>query len=91
MPNQKNPITEEGVEIGKITHYFGHLEVAVIELADALKVGDMIRIVGGEVDFTQPVESMQYEHKEIKEAGKGKSVGMKVIGKVHEGYKVYKV
>jgi hypothetical protein len=91
MSNKEVTTAEEGVLIGKITHYFDHLAVAVIELNDTLKVGDTIRIVGGETDFNQPVESIEYEHEKIKEAGKGKSVGMKVIGKVHEGYKVYKI
>jgi translation initiation factor IF-2 len=91
MPNKEVKSAEEGTLIGKITHYFGHLEVAVIELIGTIKVGDTIRIIGGETDFNQPVESIQYEHENIKEAGKGKSVGMKVIGKVHEGYKVYKI
>jgi len=45
------PPAEEGKLIGKITHYFGHIGVAVLELTDALKVGDTIRIVGGETDF----------------------------------------
>lgn len=86
-----NTTTEEGELIGKITHYFGHIGVAVIELSDTLKVGDNIRIIGGETDFNQAVDSMEYEHEKVKEAKKGQSVGMKVAEKVHEGYKVYKV
>ena len=86
MPN------EEGKLIGKITHYFGNIEVAVIELSDTLKVGDTIRIVGGEdTDFTQDVDSMEMEHEKVKKAKKGESVGMKVTDKVREGYQVYKV
>jgi len=78
--------------IGKITHYFSNIEVAVINLAASLKDGDNIRIVGGqETDFEQEVGSMQIDHKEVKSAKKGDSVGMKVDEKVHEGYKVYKV
>ncbi|MFC1789472.1 hypothetical protein ACFLYY_00670 [Patescibacteria group bacterium] len=82
---------EEGKPIGTITHYFGHIGVAVIELTDGLKVGDEIRIIGGETDFNQPVDSIEYEHKKIETAKKGESVGLKVTEKVHEGYKVYKV
>jgi translation elongation factor EF-1alpha len=82
---------QEGELIGQITHYFGNIGVAVIELVGTLKVGDNIRIIGGETDFNQAVESMQYDHQEILEAKKGQSVGMKVKEKVHEGYKVYKV
>ena len=82
---------EEGKLIGKVTHYFGNIEVAVIELSDILKAGDSIRIVGGETDFTQTVGSMEVEHQKVEEAKKGESVGLKVSEKVREGYKVYKV
>jgi len=82
---------EEGKLIGKISHYFGNIGVAVIELSDKLKVGDTIRIIGGEIDFNQTVESMEVEHKKIEEAKKGDSVGLKVDQKVREDYKVYKV
>ncbi|MCK4781809.1 hypothetical protein KAS79_02700 [Candidatus Parcubacteria bacterium] len=83
---------EQGKLIGKITHYFGHIEVAVIELTAGLKVGDTIRIVGGEdTDFEQKVKSMETEHKKIDKAKKGDSVGLKVKEKVREGYKVYKI
>lgn len=77
--------------IGKITHYFSKIGVAVIELLDTLKIGDTIRIVGGETDFSQTVESMEVEHQKVKEAKKGESVGLKVNQKVREGYKVYKL
>ena len=82
---------EEGKLIGKITHYFGNIGVGVIELSDTLKTGDTIRIVGGETDFTQTVESMEIEHKKVETAKKGDSVGLKVKQKVREGYKVYKL
>jgi len=82
---------EEEKLIGKVTHYFGKIGVAVIELDDTLKVGDEIRIVGGETDFTQTVESMEMEHKKIEEARAGDSIGLKVSQKVREGYKVYKI
>jgi translation elongation factor EF-Tu-like GTPase len=88
MPEETLP---EEKPIGKITHYFSKIGVAVIELSDALKVGDQIRIVGGQTDFTQKVESMEVEHKKIEEAKAGDSVGLKVNQKVREGYKVYKV
>lgn len=81
----------EGKLIGRITHYFGNIGVAVIELKDKLKVGDTIRIIGGETDFTQTVDSLEIEHKKIQEAKKGDSVGLKVGQKVREDYKVYKV
>ena len=83
---------KEGKLIGRITHYFSHIEVAVIDLTAPLKVGDTIRVVGGqETDFEQEVASMQVEHEQIKLAKKGDSVGLKIKEKVHEGYKVYKI
>ena len=82
---------KEGKLIGEISHYFGNIGVAVIDLTDKLKEGDNIRIVGGETDFIQEVESMEAEKQKVKEAKKGDSVGLKVVQKVREGYKVYKV
>lgn len=90
MANETETL-EEGKLIGKITHYFSKIGVAVIELSDALEAGDTIRIVGGETDFTQKVDSMQIEHEEIKKAKSGDNVGLKVSQKVREDYKVYKL
>ncbi len=62
---------EEGKLIGKISHYFGNISVAVIDLSDTLKVGDIVRVVGGETDFTQTVSSMEVDHKKVDSAEKG--------------------
>jgi len=98
MANKKKPASakasagKEGKLIGKITHYFSNIEVAVIDLSSALEEGDIIRITGGEdTDFTQDVKSMQIEREKIKTAKKGDSIGIKVKEKVREGYKVFKV
>ena len=77
--------------VGEISHYYGNIGVAVIDLAAPLKVGDTIRVVGGETDFNQVIESMETEHQKVKAAKPGDSVGLKVSQKVSEGYKVYKV
>lgn len=82
---------EEGKLIGRVTHYFSKIGVAVIELTDTLRAGETIRIVGGETDFNQVVESMEIEHQKVNEAKAGDSVGLKVSQKVREGYKVYKI
>jgi len=85
-------VVKEPKPIGRITHYFSNIEVAVIDLVAPLKEGEQIRITGGEAtDFEQEVKSMQIEHEEVKSAKKGDSVGLKVSEKVHEGYKVFKV
>ena len=85
------PDEVEGKLIGKVIHYFDKIQVAVINLIAPLKVGDTIRIVGGDVDFEQTVDSMEVEHEKIDKAKKGDEVGMKVSQKIRDGYRVYKV
>jgi len=75
--------------IGKITHYFGKIEVAIIELSGVLKVGDRVHIKSHNNDFEQDVSSIQIEHKNVKKAKKGDAIGMKVDQKVKEGDEVY--
>ena len=77
--------------IGKVTHFFGRPSVGIIELSDALKVGDTVHVKGHASDFTQQVSSMQIEHVDVSEAKAGDSVGIKVEQKVHEHDSVYKV
>jgi len=77
--------------IGKITHYFGKIGVAVVELTAPLKTGDKISIEGHAGKTEQTVEMMQIEHKQVQQAGAGQSIGLKVNEKVHAGNKVYKI
>ena len=87
-----SPMVKKGKPVGKVTHYYGHIKVGVIKLASPLKVGDEIRILGGEnTDFSQKISSMQIDHEKISKAKKGDAVGLKVSKKVREGYKVYKI
>lgn len=81
----------EEKQVGKITHYYGHLNVGIIELSDALKIGDSIHIKGHSSDFTQSVDSMQIEHANVSEAKSGDVIGVQVIQKAHPHDKVYKV
>lgn len=81
----------EEKEIGKITHYYGHLSVGIIELADCLKLGETIHIKGHTSDFTQSIDSLQIEHANVSEAKSGDIIGVKFTQKVHPHDKVYKV
>ncbi len=81
----------QGREIGKITHYYSHLSVGIIELSDFVKVGNRIRIKGATTDFAQNIDSIQIEHKNVSEAKKGDLIGIKVAGKVHPHDRVYKI
>ena len=78
-------------EIGKITHYYANINVAVLELSKGIKLGDKIRIKGHTTDFQQKISSMQMEHEKLKEAKPGQSVGLKVQEPVRQNDVVYKV
>ncbi len=86
-----NNLPEEGELIGTISHYYGNIGVAVVELSGNLKVGETIRIAGGEADFTQEVESLEVDHQKVSEAKPGSSVGFKVSQKARDGYRVYRL
>lgn len=77
--------------VGSVTHYYGRIGVAVVELTAPLRVGDRIAIRGMTTNFEQVVESMEIEHKPVKEAGPGASIGLKVSGRVREGDIVYRL
>lgn len=77
--------------VGRVTHYFTKISVAVVELSGELKVGDRISIEGPTTNFEQVVNSMQIEHKDVKVATSGQAVGLKVDQRVREGDIVYRV
>jgi len=77
-------------EVGIVTHYFGKIQVGIIKVKTTLKVGDKIHIKGAHDDFSQSIQSMQYEHESISTAKKGLEIGIKVIKPVHENDRVYK-
>ena len=81
----------EGKFLGEIFNYFEKVGVVAIELQDSLKLGDTIRVVGGDKDFTEVIDSMQIEGKNVEQAKKGDRIGIRIAEKVHKGYKVYRV
>jgi len=76
-------------KVGKITHYYDKIGVAVVEILATLKIGDTVEISGSD-DFTQEVKSMQVEHEQVKSAKKGQVVGMKVDQAVKKGDELFK-
>jgi len=81
---------ENVVEVGRVTHFFTKISVAVIELTAPLAVGDTIAIKGPTTDLEQTVESMQIEHENVQRAEAGQSIGLKVAERVRERDIVYK-
>jgi putative protease len=79
------------VEVGKVTHYYNHIGVAVLSLTDSLKLGDRIHIRGHATDFSQRVTSMEVEHHSILWVKPGDNVAVRVVQPVHEHDVVYRV
>lgn len=76
--------------IGKVTHYYDKLGVAVVELKKPLVSGETVTFQHGEQAFSQPVASIQIDHASVKKAKAGTSVGVKVNDKVRPGTKVFR-
>jgi hypothetical protein len=78
-------------KIGKITHYFDRIQVAVLVATEGeIKVGDMVRF-GEDGGAEQKIESLQVDHKPVELIKKGEESGLKVSVKVKPGAVVYKV
>lgn len=77
--------------IGEVTHYYSHLEVAIVKFNRKVKIGETVHFKGHTTDFTETIKSMQYDHKDVDEAELGQEVGIKVSEKVRQGDKVHEV
>ena len=82
---------EQLQEVGRVLHFFGRINVAIIEVSNTISVGDKIAIKGPTTDIEQSVDSMEIEHVKVQKATQGQSIGMKVIDRVREKDTVYKL
>jgi putative protease len=82
---------KEPKPVGVVTHFYGGIGVVIVKFNKVVKVGDRLHFKGATTDFEETVKSMQYDHKDIKQAKKGQEVGIKVKEKAREGDKVYLV
>ncbi len=78
-------------KVGRVTHFYPKLNVAVVELSASISKGDRIVIRGSSTNIEQSVDSMEIEHKQIASAQTGQSIGLKVAGRVRENDIVYRV
>lgn len=84
VPPVEEPAANEQA-IGTVTHYYSHLSVAVIQINKGLlQTGSTIHVKGHTTDFFQSIESMEYEHQHVEQAGAGQSVGLKVKDHVRQ-------
>jgi translation elongation factor EF-1alpha len=77
--------------IGEVIDYFAKVGVVALRLTGSLKVGDRIKIKGGEHEFEQEVESIQIDRNPVESADDGDEAGIKVSERAHKGNKVYLV
>ncbi len=76
-------------KVGKVTHYYDKIGVAIVALDAPVKLGDMLTFKKGEAEFSQPVESMQIERAGVDTAKKGDVVGIQTTEPVKEGTEVF--
>lgn len=76
--------------IGEVSHWFGRIGVAGVQLSGDLALGDRIHIVGHTTDLEQEVASMQLDNEDVSEAGSGDEIGIKLTSRARPGDKVYK-
>jgi translation elongation factor EF-1alpha len=79
------------IQIGKVTHYYTHIGVAVLKLSGEIKLGDTIRILGHTTEFLQRVESLEIDHRKVQSAGPEDEVALQVWDYVRKGDDVFKV
>ena len=75
--------------IGTVTHYFGHLSVAAINLTAPLAVGDRIHIRGHMTDVEETVRSMEIDHRSVELANPGDDVAIHVTEHVREHDRIF--
>jgi len=78
------------IKVGRVSHYYDRIGVAVLDLSGELKVGDTILILGRTTEFTQQVVSMEIEHQKVQSVGPGMEVALRVAEPVHKGDTVFK-
>ena len=84
-------MSEELQEVGRVSHFFTKISVAVIELTATVSVGDRILIKGPTTNLEQTIDSMEIEHEKVQKAGADQSIGLKVKERVRETDVVYKI
>ena len=75
--------------IGYVSHYFGKISVAALELNGTVRVGDWVQFYGNNTNFSQQITSMQIDRAPVEEAYEGQSIGVQVDYQVREGDYVY--
>lgn len=85
----RKPVPAAGKPIGRVTHFYNEIGVAIVKFNRKVPVGATLYFKGATTDFKETVKSMQYDHQPIVAAPKGKLIGIKVKKRVREGDETY--
>jgi len=78
--------------IGSVIKFFDKTSVAAVKLDFGdLAIGDIVRIKGSATDFTQKVETMEFDHQPVQKAIRGQFTGIKLSQPAKPFDMVYKV
>lgn len=78
--------------IGSVIKFFEKNQVAAVKIDFGdLSVGDTIHIKGNNTDFTQKVETMEFDHKPVEKATRGQFTGIKLSRPAKPFDLVYKI
>ena len=75
--------------IGKVTHFFDRIRVAVLALEDELYLEDWVLFEGPRTELEQQVQSMQIEHAAVDVGHPGEEVAIKLDDVVRVGDEVF--
>lgn len=78
-------------KVGTVTHWYGEISVAGVDVEGDIKIGDTIRIVGATSDFTQTLDSMQIDHEDVEAAKAGDSIGIKAVDHARINDEVFRI
>ncbi len=89
ISNQEALVME--IHIGRVTHFYSQIYVAVLKLTSEINTGDMVHLFGHTTDFFQLVKSMEIDHRPVRTVAAGQEVALKVVHPVRKGDFIYKV
>lgn len=78
-------------EVGKVTHWYDKIGVAVVKLSGSLSVGDQIKVTRGDSEFETSVSSMQIDHEDVPAGKKGDEIAIKLSQPTKEGAVIFKM
>ncbi|MBP1705284.1 MAG: collagenase [Chloroflexi bacterium] len=81
---------EPSEAIGTVTHWFGHLSVAAVNLTGPLAVGDRVHVLGHVTDLVQTIHTMEIDHRRVERAVPGDDVAVGFDDHVREHDRLYR-